>query len=291
MEKKIFKSSEDVSVNFVFGEEPKYLEARYVRRADDYIVCYLSVKKGCSKSCKFCHLTTTKQFSEEDASLEEILKQAQAVRNYYDEVVNKGEEKPARVVHFNFMARGEPLDSKIMLEHNQELFQKLSQIFVGLRPKFNISTIFPKQLNNKKLTDIFSLITPTIYYSLYSLNTDFRKKWMPQAEDYNNVFANLFEYQKDTKKIIKLHQTLIANVNDSFEDAVLIANKVKEYGLLVEFQIVRYNSYSENEGVESSEEHIYKYMKKMKELLPDFNVKMLNRVGHDVNASCGMFYI
>jgi len=287
---KIFKSEEDVSVNFVFGEKiNEYFEARYVRREDDYIVCYISVKKGCSKGCKFCHLTTTNQTNEADASVEEILEQVKAVKTYYDEAIKNGEKK-ARVVHFNFMARGEPLDSNTILNQNQELFMKMSEIFDGLIPKFNISTIMPNKLGNKKLSEIFKGITPTIYYSLYSTNEDFRTIWMPQAMEINKAFQLLKDYQQDTKKIIKIHQTLIKDKNDSFENTIEIANKITEYKLLIEYQIVRYNAFSEEEGEESSEEHILTWIKQLQTLLPHFNIKMLNRVGYDVNASCGMFY-
>jgi len=284
-------SKEDNSVNFVFGEEKdNYFESRYVRRKDDYIVCYISVKKGCSKGCKFCHLTTTNQISEEDATIEEILEQAQAVYDHYLEVVESGAEKKARLVHFNFMARGEPLNSKVILNNNEELFIKLSNIFKDLRPKYNISTIMPKSLGSKKLTDIFKHITPTIYYSLYSVQEDFREEWLPNALPVDKAFQNLKEYQSDTKKIIKLHHTLIKDANDNMENAILIANIIEKYKLLIEYQIVRYNSFSENEGEETEEKNIEAFLTQLKVLMPSYDIKMINRVGQDVYASCGMFY-
>jgi adenine C2-methylase RlmN of 23S rRNA A2503 and tRNA A37 len=167
----------------------------------------------------------------------------------------------------------------------------MSEVFNDLIPKFNISTIMPKTLGNRKLSDIFGLITPTIYYSLYSLEEDFRIEWIPQGMDTDLAFKNLKDYQRITKKIIKFHQTLIENVNDSFENAVSIAAKIQEYKLLSEYQIVRYNSFSDNEGKESSEEHIEAWITQMDRLLVYSEVKILNRVGHDVNASCGMFYV
>jgi adenine C2-methylase RlmN of 23S rRNA A2503 and tRNA A37 len=284
-------SQEDNSVNFVFGEEEKdYLESRYVRRLDDYIVCYISVKKGCSKGCKFCHLTTTGQTSETDATMEEILEQAQYVYNHYQEMVQSGKEKSARVVHFNFMARGEPLSSKIILNHNEELFLKLSEIFSELRPKYNISTIMPTSMGNTKLTNIFRNITPTIYYSMYSIQEDFRTNWLPNALPIDKALENLKEYQEDTKKIIKIHHTLIKDENDNMENAIGIADIIKKYNLLIEYQIVRYNSYSEEEGAETDEENIEAFISQLKALMPTFQIKMINRVGHDVYASCGMFY-
>jgi len=284
-------SQEDNSVNFIFGEEEKnYLESRYVRRLDDYVVCYISVKKGCSKGCKFCHLTTTDQVSETDATIEEILEQAQFVYDHYKEMVETGKEKAARVVHFNFMARGEPLSSKVMLNNNEELFLKLSEIFSDLRPKYNISTIMPTSLGNTKLTNIFKNITPTIYYSLYSVQEDFRTIWLPNAMQLDKALENLKEYQEDTKKIIKIHHTLIKDENDNMENAIGIVDIIKKYELLIEYQIVRYNSYSENEGVETEEENMEAFIAQLKVLMPAFKIKMINRVGQDVYASCGMFY-
>ncbi len=74
--KEVLHSYEDKSVNFVFDN---MLEARFVRRVEDYFIVYLSSHDGCNKACRFCHLTQTKQTSFNETTLEEYLIQAKTV--------------------------------------------------------------------------------------------------------------------------------------------------------------------------------------------------------------------
>lgn len=59
-------------------------------------------------------------------------------------------------MHYNFMARGEPLANKILLDSGTELLAKLGEVSIdaGLPAKFNISTIMPLTLK-KSLVEIF----------------------------------------------------------------------------------------------------------------------------------------
>ena len=54
----------------------------------------------------------------------------------------------ARTVHFNFMARGEPLANPVLLERTDELLGDLAQraVALSLRPRYLVSTIFPREL-------------------------------------------------------------------------------------------------------------------------------------------------
>jgi len=103
-------SSIDSSVNFVEEALTGFLESRYVRKCDDYFICYLSSQSGCNRGCRFCHLTTTKHTKFEDALPVDFLTQASKVLKHYH-----NEKKPAKYMHYNFMARGEVLNNKYML--------------------------------------------------------------------------------------------------------------------------------------------------------------------------------
>lgn len=283
------KSNIDNSVNFVLPATTGYFECRYVRRTPDYFVCYLSAQSGCRQACRMCHLTATKQTQAEDAGVFDIEDQARTVLDYYKEQIQPTE--PAKVVHFSFMARGEPLANKWIWEtHAEHTFSDLYRRArrLNLYPRFCISTILPKTLN-KPLVDLFGPYQPDIYYSIYSTSESFRKKWLPNALPVDEGLAKLVEYQQLTRKLIRLHWAFIEGENDSEEDVQGIIKAVRQAGLRVDVNIVRYNPYSSLQGKEPSEDVIQRLVGIIREELPESAVKAVDRVGFDVKASCGMF--
>jgi adenine C2-methylase RlmN of 23S rRNA A2503 and tRNA A37 len=280
-------SSQDQTVNFVADHlDGGKVETRFVRRKDEYFITYLSSQTGCVKGCKFCHLTATNQttFTHVDRDLYDA--QARTIFSYYKSLPQ--EQQNAQVVHFDFMVRGEPLANKHILTDGFNILSSLSSLARdnNLIPKFNISTIMPVEASRKRLASIFSGIYPTIYYSLYSLNDAFRTQWMPQAMDPYKALDILAAYQQDSKKIIKIHGCIIDKENDSLEDWYNILEEVKKRELMVSFNIVKYNPYSDAFGKEASTESI----NKINELIKQYqSSKIIERVGFDVKASCGMF--
>lgn len=272
----------DRSVNIVENQLVGFVESRYVRRVDDYFIGYLSSQTGCNRGCVFCHLTATNQTRFIDLTVADMLNQANLI---FDEYAKDRDhtEIPAKIVHWNWMARGEPLANKHLINRSHELLSQLGQLSLdnGLIPKFNISTIMPMTLKTS-LSEIFPIITPTIYYSLYSVNESWRKKWMPTAMFVDEALRDLRAYQKISRKIIKVHGAFIANENDSEQDLENLVRKLD--GLHCEFNIVRYNPYSQDQGVES--EKLEEILYKIQLYMP---AKIINRVGQDVYASCGTF--
>lgn len=287
----ILKSNEDQSVNFILkGEYPGYFEARYVRRSDDYFVAYLSSQSGCRQACRMCHLTATKQTNLINADMDVYLAQAKAVLEYYQQ-----QNHPAKTVHFGFMARGEPLANPNLLRNDTStsILRLLGQRarYLGLFPRFTISTIMPKVIDGERLVDLFPEIHPDIYYSIYSMNPEFRKKWLPQALPAEQSLKMLAEWQQMTQKIPRLHWCFIEGENDDHEeDVAAICRAVNAVGLRVNVNIVRYNPFNEQLGREPSEETIQTNAWMIRHMLPSLTkVKIVTRVGFDVKASCGMF--
>lgn len=279
----ILKSEIDQSVNFVEEQLVGFLESRYVRKVQDYFICYLSSQTGCNRSCKFCHLTATGQTAFTDSDYQDFLSQAIQVFRHYRR------EQPAKYMHYNFMARGEALANKEILNNADAILGALATLAINenLNPKFNISTIMPVTLK-MSLTDIFKVITPTMYYSLYSVNPTFRHKWLPAAMPVDQALDMLKEYQDMTKKIIKIHHCFIKGENDSVNDLSDMVDELDKRALFCEFNLVRYNPYSSIQGEESSQVVIDWNLSWLDKYFPG-KVRMIPRVGFDVKASCGMF--
>lgn len=279
----------DQSVNFEhrLTEDPGMLEARYVRRVDDYFIVYLSSQSGCNQACRMCWLTATGQNKYRDTTVEEYLKQAEEVLTYYST------QAPAKMVHFNFMARGEPFANKIFLEHADEVLQGLANLAKrhGLEYKFLISTIFPKEMDHKALIDIFKVpeLYPEIYYSIYSTDPSFRRRWLPKAIHPDSALFNLAMWQEQTGKIPKIHYAFIEGENDSLFTVEKVIRAIKDIGLKVNWNIVRYNPPEGHSSRESPEEHINYIHSFIRSRLPEARVKLIPRVGTDVQASCGTF--
>lgn len=278
----ILASNLDRSVNFVESQLVGFIESRYVRRHDNYFIAYLSTQTGCNRGCKFCHLTATKQMQFKDCTVSNILSQARTIFDHYDKD-HYDRNAPAEYMHFNFMARGEPLANKAIEERWDHLLYNLGEFATEryLVPKFNVSTIMPVTMKHD-LTNTFPIITPTIYYSMYSTNQSWRKEWMPAAMPVNDAIIQLKNYQKSSKKIIKIHGAFISGENDSSYD---IECMIRDIGNLhTEFNIVRYNPYSSEQGVESP--RINEIAATLSRYMP---TKVIPRVGFDTASSCGMF--
>jgi 23S rRNA (adenine2503-C2)-methyltransferase len=274
---KILESKIDQSVNFVEDALIGFTESRYVRKVDDYFIAYLSSQTGCNRGCTFCHLTATKQTRSLDCDHQDFMQQARTVMAHYTK------DRPAKYVHMNFMARGEPLANRWFTENATELLMDLGKLSLdhGVKPKFNISTIMPVTMR-RRLIDMFPIITPTIYFSMYSADDAWRKRWMPAAMPIDEAIEQLKEYQSISKKIIKVHGAFIKGENDHPDQIDAMIDKLGN--LNIEFNIVRYNPLTPDQGVESPEG-----LSIQCQLNEHFPTKIIPRVGFDVKASCGMF--
>ncbi len=277
-------SSLDKSVNFFKNtDDGGKIETRFVQRADDRFIVYLSSMTGCDKACRFCHLTQTGQVMARHLTREEIIAQANLV-------LSECAPDNASLVHFNFMARGEPLSNPNV---DKVLFKELAKVAraYGYESRIKISTILPLDIVSEDGSYLFDESCPPVdlYYSLYNTDLEWRKRWIPKAMSPKGGLAWLKKFQTRTGNRVILHWALIKDENDrrdiwekAFDDAV-------SEGLAVDFNLVRYNP-ANDKSEEASDtalqallDDAQKYMTESK------RVKLVSRVGFDVAASCGMF--
>lgn len=280
--KLILRSQLDKSVNIITESDIGYFEARYVRRTDRTFIVYLSSQSGCDQGCRFCHLTRTGQTKFINGTHNELVDQAKQVYEVYDNDI------PAEIVHYNFMSRGEPLNNPHL---NKEVLETLGEMALSrnLSPLFKISTIMPKSYDGD-LVKRFSPITPDIYYSLYTMNPETRKKWLPKAKDPNEALDILKDYQKRTGKIIRLHWANIQGVNDSKHELDKIIEAVNDRQLMVMFNFVKYNAFSDSFSAEVEQMELEDNLQYLLDNIPGAQGQIVSRVGFDVHASCGTFY-
>ena len=281
------RSEQDASVNWDRPADVGRIEARYVRRSPDYVVVYLSSQTGCAQGCRMCHLTATGQTRLRNVTHQEFLDQADTVLDYY-----RRETAPARAVHFNFMARGEPLANPTLVERADELLGDLADraVALGLRPRYLVSTILPREFGDRALEDVFVTHHPEVYYSVYSMSEAFRRRWLPKALPADVAFDRLAAWQRATYKIVKVHYAFIAGENDSAADVHAVCDALERRKLMAHVNIVRYNPPDPaRHGAEPPEDVIQRNADLFRARLPYARVRVIPRVGYDVAASCGMF--
>lgn len=274
------KSKEDLSVNYILPcEDGGYFESRYVQRDPSYFIVYLSSHSGCNQACRMCHLTQTKQTMMTPASLVDYVQQAKQVLSDVSFPMLRAEGLTR--VKFSFMARGEPLLNPTVVNNWQVLRRALKELVPSyFDVEFSISTIMPKGFESN-LGDIFTNRDVTLYYSIYSVNEDFRKKWLGNAMSHRIALSYLSHYKSLDYGRVKFHSAFIEGQNDSEKDLQDLKFDLKfNYDSDFKFNIVRYNPYSSNQGKESSN------LSLVEEVL---EAKIITRVGEDVKASCGMF--
>lgn len=281
-------SAHDASVNWDRPADVGRIEARYVRRCADYFVVYLSSQTGCAQGCRMCHLTATGQARLRDLGHAEMLEQADVVLDHY-----RRRAPPARGVHFNFMARGEPLANAHLLADADGLLGELSRraVALGLKPRHLVSTILPAELGRRRLDDVFVTHHPEVYYSLYSMDEGFRRRWLPRALPAGEGLDRLADWQRATYKLCKIHYAFIEGENDAEADVRAVCDALERRKLLVHVNVVRYNPFDPaRHGREPAEEVVLRNAAIFRERLPYARVKVIPRVGLDVAASCGTFF-
>lgn len=279
-------SALDKSVNFfVSTPDGGKIETRFVQRHSDRFIVYISSMTGCDKACRFCHLTQNGETMATLLTREQMLAQA-------EQVLSASNFSGAKLVHFNFMARGEPLSNPAV---DAALFKGMHALARerGLRCRIKISTILPLDVSTEDGEYLWDEETPPVdlYYSLYSVDASWRKRWIPKAKEPAEALQWLRRYQQASGNRVILHWALIEGENDNQEGAREAFDMAKAAGLSFDFNLVRYNP-ANAKSKETSEVQIADFMNLARDAVAEGQrARMVNRVGFDVAASCGMFLV
>lgn len=285
----IHHSKIDSSVNYVdWQPEGGAFESRYVRREGaDYFIAYVSSHTGCNKACRMCHLTQTGQTMMRQAGALQFMRQVEPIFKHHNSL-----GIPTTKVNYNFMARGEPLANSHVSGHWDMIANSLKNTasFNGLENiNLNLSTIMPEEMLEQDLYKLFHHPDTNFYYSLYSMNPEFRKRWLPKALHPDIALDKLADWQQAIGKQVALHWTFIKGENDDLETLDQIISAIKSRDLCVKFNAVRYNPYSPQQGEEPEEAIVQRNFDYLQDAFGGIGSRIVPVVGRDVQASCGCF--
>ncbi len=283
------RSTQDDSVNVILKSIDRGLyETRFVRRHPGKAIIYVSTQDGCSQGCRMCHLTATHQKRRSDANLDMVCKQIDRHTVSIQECIEEIDR-----VHINFMARGEPLSNygiaSIVEGVENYIFSDGPLADIDVDKRIIISTIFPKKVILSDVERIYGVPSSNIYYSLYSACDKFRKKWLPNSLPAAEALQIMRHFCSIYGKRPVLHFCFIEGENDSVRDVEAVANLINDYVPQAKINIVRFNPAHNMSNRESSFDLILKNVALIKSICSGVSLKLIDRVGFDVKASCGMF--
>lgn len=301
------ESKHDDSVNFLFKHPPEtkgMLEARYVIkrnpnvRGGSRVAAYISSHFGCTMGCKFCHLTAQNQTNFVHATPRMMMQQLHAVlTHHHHQFAHTTQTRPTPLdvqrLNVNFMARGEPLANKYIRSEYPSIFSDMSDYAdkCDLKLKVNISTILPSLLAAKpNWYETFKHSPVTLYWSLYSVDLDWRKRWMPNALPPKAALTHLQNFQLHTGHNIVIHFPLIDGENATDARIRDTGDFLRHSNLRAKLNIVRFNPPKGAVQKEVAPATLQRYFVELNEALGSPQESyIVPRVGRDVSASCGTF--
>jgi 23S rRNA (adenine2503-C2)-methyltransferase len=242
--------------------------ALYGERSDRRTIC-VSTQVGCAYGCKFCASGLDGFSRNLDAS--EIVQQLLAVEK------TSGE----RIDNVVFMGMGEPLANLTNVVRAIRIINAPWGLEIGARHITVSTSGLAPQI--KKLAD--EPLQSRLAISLHGATDEVRNKIMPVNRKYDltTLLAACDYYASRKKQRIYFEYILIANVNDSEEQAHFLAGHARRIGARV--NLIPYNTV---EGLEWSRPSRDKQERFLSIVRSHGVVATLRREkGHDIDAACG----
>jgi len=271
------QGSDDTTRKFLFKlHDGRYVETvlipaskgLYGDKADRLTAC-VSSQVGCAYGCKFC--ASGLAGLTRNLTADEIVGQLMAVEEISGKKIN----------NIVFMGMGEPLANIKNLEKALDIITGHWGMNIGAR-HITVSTSGLAPMI-KKLADRPQQIRLAI--SLHGATDDVRDKIMPVNSKWNidALFESLHYYKEKSNKRLTLEYILIKGINDSLEQARILAKRAKSLKALV--NVIPYNTVEGLDWERPDDEHCYKFRNTVR----DTGVVTTMRIekGHDIDAACG----
>ncbi|RYD49783.1 MAG: 23S rRNA (adenine(2503)-C(2))-methyltransferase RlmN [Verrucomicrobiaceae bacterium] len=271
------QGSKDTTRKFLFRlHDGRYVEsvlipanpALYGEKSDRRTLC-VSSQVGCAYGCKFCASGLAGFTRNLDAS--EIAGQVLSAEQLSGE----------RVDSLVFMGMGEPLSNLDNLLAAISLITGEKTLHLGAR-HLTISTsgLVPQI---RKLAEHPQQIRLAI--SLHGATDEVRQQIMPVNKKWPvaELFESLNYWNEKKNQKITLEYILIQDVNDSLEQAAILARKARQLGAKV--NLIPYNTVEGLEWKRPPNNHCKAFQQVLQQAGVTANLRL--EKGHDIDAACG----
>lgn len=229
----------------------------------------ISSQVGCKMGCKFC--ASTGAGFMRNLSAGEML----------DQVLSMQTDSGKRIGNVVIMGIGEPLDNYDQVVKFLRLVNHPEGLNIGYR-HISVSTcgLVPRilQLAGENMPITLSI-------SLHASNDEAREKIMPINKRYS--IDKLIEackiYTEETNRRITFEYALIQGVNDSRNDAVGLAHRIK--GMLCHVNLIPVNAIQDGVYQKSSKQQIMLFQETLQRYGIEATVR--RELGSDIEAACG----
>jgi len=231
-------------------------------------VC-ISSQVGCRQGCAFCASTI--------GGLVRNLTPSEMM----DEVLFSEKESGLKISHIVLMGIGEPLDNYDNVMRFLDLINHPDGRNIGMR-HISLSTCGILERFDELASRDLQL---TLSVSLHAPDDETRSRLMPanRGRGVDSLFEHCKRYFDATGRRISFEYAMIDGVNDSPEQAELLARRVKPLGAHV--NLIPLNHVDERRFEPSDPDAIRRFMDILTK--NGVNATVRRRLGSDVNASCG----
>lgn len=233
-----------------------------------YSVC-LSTQVGCRMGCAFC------------ASSPLGLVRSLTVGEMMAQILSIMQDVGERISHVVLMGIGEPFDNYDNVITFLKRINEENTLNISFR-KMTVSTcgIVPRILDFAR-----EGIPVNLSISLHAPNDEVRRRTMPVARKWpmEELLKACKEYTRLTSRRVTYEYSLIKDVNDSQEDAKMLAQKLK--GTLCHVNLIPVNTVEGANFSKSSKPRIEAF----KQVLENAHIACTVRreLGSDIMAACG----
>ncbi|SDP17327.1 23S rRNA (adenine(2503)-C(2))-methyltransferase RlmN [Desulforhopalus singaporensis] len=274
----IVEKASDGCVKFGFTlDDGHIIESVLIPEPDRNTLC-ISSQVGCAMGCSFC-LTGTMGFIR-NLNPSEIVNQVCGVRDYLLATPKDQLIGPERVTNVVFMGMGEPLNNLENVLTSLSIMTEQKGLDLAAR-KITVSTCGIAS----KIKELGERSTVNLAISLHSVKNSVRSQIMPVNNRYpvEVLLETCKNFPMPKRKRIMFEYTLLAGINDSDEDAEMVARMLR--GIPCKINLLGYNECPSLPYKSPDRGRLLAFQK----ILIDhhYTVFIRNSRGADISAACG----